>query len=153
MNASDFGKRLTGVFDRTMINIRQILANEGLKAVARSKETLLKNKNYASGRLYKSITAIQDGNKLEFGTNVPYAIDIETGISSSTPTVDDIREWSKRKVELGHIEKSILGFSKTIVGNISSTGRIKHWGAFIEPSFAIMVKEVSTKLKDAVIQD
>jgi hypothetical protein len=152
MKPTEIKNNLNNIVKNSLQNIRRILANEGLKAVNRSKEMLLDNKNFSSGRLYKSISADLDGNKLEFGTNVPYAITIETGFSFNSPNVNDIREWAKRKVKLGHVEKDILYHVEKITDNINNSGRIKHWRPFIEPSFAIMVKDVKEQLKDAIIQ-
>ena len=150
---SDANFNIQSVHDKTIANINKILAGSALKVVKSAKQNLLANKHYVTGRLTKSVTASSAELKLEFGTNVPYANDIETGISSNNPSVNDISIWLKNKIRLGHItDKKILGFAKVIAQNITINKKIKNWNPFMLPSWEEMLKEVKPKLDQAVVQ-
>ena len=94
---------LEKVRQKTVANIEKILLQGGLKMVVKAKENLIANKHHVTGRLSKSVTMNQEGLKLEFGSNVDYAITIETGKVIVEPSLDDIEEWLDRKIKLGHI--------------------------------------------------
>jgi hypothetical protein len=150
---SDTKFKLDEMKKATIANINRILAKGGLVMVAKAKQTLLDNKNYSSGTLLKSITAITNDLTLEFGTNVDYAITIETGVVNKSVSVNDIQSWLKRKIQLGHIEdKSILGFAKKITNNINNSGRIKNWNPFLEPAYNSTIPTVEKELKNALVQ-
>lgn len=144
---------LNKVKEETLKNIERILVEGGLIMVSKAKNTLINNKHYVTGRLSKSITTNVEGLTLEFGSNVDYANTIETGISSDNPSVNDIREWAKRKVELGHADKGLIGASKAIANKISATGSIKNFTPFMQPAFSETLIIINEKLKNAIVQE
>lgn len=143
---------LSKVHADTVANIERILLRGGLTMVAKAKETLIANNHYVTGRLSKSITTNVENLTLEFGSNVEYANDIETGISSSTPNVNDIREWAKKKVSLGHAQKGLIGAAQSIVNKIEATGTITHWTPFMKPAFESVLIPMEKEIAQAIIQ-
>jgi len=165
---SDANFNIDQVHDKTIANINKILAGSALKVVVLAKANLLRNKHRVTGQLYKSVTCTKTGLKIEFGTNVTYASDIETGIVTQRPNLTDIQEWLKNKVRLGHIplnswaknagagnqdiNKVLLRLSYKITERIQETGKIKNWNPFMLPSWEETLKETKPKLDQAVVQ-
>jgi hypothetical protein len=143
---------LEKVRQKTVANIEKILLQGGLKMVVKAKENLIENKHYVTGRLSKSVTMNQESLKLEFGSNIDYAITIETGKSVNAPNANDIREWAKEKVRLGHAPQSLIFAAAKIARNITNSGTIKRFNPFLEPAFSGELKEIREKISQAVEQ-
>jgi len=143
---------LNQIKQETIKNIEKILINTGLQMVADAKQTLIDNKNYSSGNLVKHTTFNVKGLTLEFGNNLEYANTIETGIINKQVNINDIKNWSKRKVELGHANKDILFFSKVITDKINKSGKIKNWHPFMRPALESNVRLMIEKIKKAIAQ-
>jgi hypothetical protein len=94
----------------------------------------------------------QEGLKLEFGSNIDYAVTIETGKIIAPPTTNDIREWAKEKVRLGHASNTLISAAGRIAYNIRKTGTIKNHHPFMEPAFTGELQGIQNKIKQAVVQ-
>lgn len=143
---------LEKVHQKTVKNLEKILLQGGLMMVRKAKENLIANKHYVTGRLSKSVTMNQESLKLEFGSNIDYAITIETGKITTPPNANDIREWAKEKVRLGHASQSLIYAASKIARNIRKSGTIKNYNPFLEPAFTGELQQMHNKIKQAVDQ-
>lgn len=143
---------LEKVHQRTVAKIEKILLQGGLMMVRKAKENLIANKHYVTGRLSKSVTMNQESLKLEFGSNIDYAITIETGKSTTPPNANDIREWAREKVRLGHAQQTLIFAAAKIARNIRNSGTIKNYHPFLEPAFTGELQQMHDKIKQAVDQ-
>lgn len=143
---------LNQVKEKTIKNVNSLLTEAGLLMTAEAKQTLIDNKNYSSGSLVQHTTFNVNKLTLEFGNNLEYANTIETGLINKQVSINDIKNWSKRKVELGHADKDILFFSKVIADKINKTGKIKNWHPFMRPAWEKNMRILIEKIKKAVVQ-
>jgi hypothetical protein len=126
----------------------QYMHNQFMRAAGTAGDTLLKNKNFATNQLKQSITggAELQGSLIigSFGANTAYAESIETGITKEKVTTENILEWAKRKIAIGHMEpmKNLKTFAMFTAKKINATGRLKSAKPYLQPAHAQLIRNL-----------